>query len=63
MGMEKTFGQSPVFVSSILSLLEDGGTPTPTPTGATSASLLKEALHVSGCGYEDRTEWGREVSR
>ncbi|KAL0432298.1 UNVERIFIED_CONTAM: Cellulose synthase A catalytic subunit [UDP-forming] [Sesamum latifolium] len=29
--------------------------------GATSASLLKEAIHVISCGYEDKTEWGKEV--
>lgn len=52
---EKKFGQSPVFIAS--SLLEDGGV----PPGATSASLLKEAIHVISCGYEDKTEWGKEV--
>ena len=52
---EKKFGQSPVFIAS--TLLEDGGV----PTGATSASLLKEAIHVISCGYEDKTEWGKEV--
>lgn len=53
--MEKKFGQSPVFVAS--SLLEDGGT----PKSASVASLLKEAIHVISCGYEDKTEWGKEV--
>ncbi|KVI07256.1 Cellulose synthase, partial [Cynara cardunculus var. scolymus] len=52
---EKKFGQSPVFIAS--TLLEDGGV----PPGATSASLLKEAIHVISCGYEDKTEWGKEV--
>ncbi|PIN01940.1 Cellulose synthase (GDP-forming) [Handroanthus impetiginosus] len=52
---EKKFGQSPVFIAS--TLLEDGGV----PQGATSASLLKEAIHVISCGYEDKTEWGKEV--
>ena len=55
--LEKKFGQSPVFVAS--TLLEDGGI----PPGATSASLLKEAIHVISCGYEDKTEWGKEVNR
>ncbi|KAL0300814.1 UNVERIFIED_CONTAM: Cellulose synthase A catalytic subunit [UDP-forming] [Sesamum radiatum] len=36
---------------------EDGGV----PQGATSASLLKEAIHVISCGYEDKAEWGKEV--
>ncbi|KAG5573209.1 hypothetical protein H5410_062975 [Solanum commersonii] len=53
--LEKKFGQSPVFVVS--TLLEDGGV----PPGASSASLLKEAIHVISCGYEDKTEWGKEV--
>ncbi|KAI3750608.1 hypothetical protein L2E82_21291 [Cichorium intybus] len=53
---EKKFGQSPVFIAS--TLLEDGGV----PPGATSASLLKEAIHVISCGYEDKSEWGKEIS-
>ncbi|KAJ8561446.1 hypothetical protein K7X08_027636 [Anisodus acutangulus] len=53
--LEKKFGQSPVFVTS--TLLEDGGV----PPGASSASLLKEAIHVISCGFEDKTEWGKEV--
>ncbi|XP_004290503.1 PREDICTED: cellulose synthase A catalytic subunit 2 [UDP-forming]-like [Fragaria vesca subsp. vesca] len=52
---EKKFGQSPVFIAS--SLMEDGGV----PMGTSSASLLKEAIHVISCGYEDKTEWGKEV--
>ncbi|XP_044475290.1 cellulose synthase A catalytic subunit 2 [UDP-forming]-like isoform X2 [Mangifera indica] len=52
---EKKFGQSPVFIAS--TLMEDGGV----PKGASSASLLKEAIHVISCGYEDKTEWGKEV--
>ncbi|KAH9694170.1 putative cellulose synthase A catalytic subunit 3 [Citrus sinensis] len=53
--LEKKFGQSPVFVAS--TLLEDGGT----PKSASLASLLKEAIHVISCGYEVKTEWGKEV--
>ncbi|XP_073304733.1 cellulose synthase A catalytic subunit 6 [UDP-forming]-like [Primulina huaijiensis] len=52
---EKKFGQSPVFIAS--TLLEEGGV----PPGASSASLLKEAIHVISCGYEDKTDWGKEV--
>lgn len=52
---EKKFGQSPVFIAS--TLLEEGGV----PPGATSASLLKEAIHVISCGYEDKSDWGKEV--
>lgn len=52
---EKKFGQSPVFIAT--TLMEEGGI----PKGATTASLLKEAIHVISCGYEDKTEWGKEV--
>ncbi|KAG2663077.1 hypothetical protein I3760_16G009900 [Carya illinoinensis] len=52
---EKKFGQSSIFIAS--TLMEDGGV----PKGASPASLLKEAIHVISCGYEDKTEWGKEV--
>ncbi|GMH21564.1 hypothetical protein Nepgr_023406 [Nepenthes gracilis] len=52
---EKKFGQSPVFIAS--TLLEEGGI----PHGPSSTSLLKEAIHVISCGYENKTEWGKEV--
>ncbi|KAJ7294941.1 hypothetical protein O6H91_Y222700 [Diphasiastrum complanatum] len=52
---EKRFGQSPVFVASIF--LEDGGV----PLSASPASRLKEAIHVISCGYENKTEWGKEI--
>lgn len=53
--LENKFGQSPVFVAS--TLLENGGI----LKSASPASLLKEAIHVISCGYEDKTEWGSEV--
>mgnify|MGYP002775593585 FL=1 len=53
---EKRFGQSSVFISSML--LKNGGV----PRNASATSLLKEAIHVISCGYEDKTEWGKEVS-
>uniref|UniRef100_A0A2P2MR49 cellulose synthase (UDP-forming) n=1 Tax=Rhizophora mucronata TaxID=61149 RepID=A0A2P2MR49_RHIMU len=53
--LEKKFGQSPVFVAS--TLMENGGV----PRGASPASLLREAIQVISCGYEDKTEWGKEV--
>ncbi|GER34053.1 cellulose synthase [Striga asiatica] len=53
--LETKFGQSPVFIAS--TLLEDGGV----PHVVTSASLLRESIHVISCGYEDKTEWGKEV--
>eukprot|EP00249_Psilotum_nudum_P010702 c22707_g1_i1 orf=736-4026(+) len=52
---EKRFGQSPVFVAS--TLLEDGGV----PQSSSPAMLLKEAIHVISCGYEDKTDWGKEI--
>lgn len=52
---EKRFGQSPVFITS--TLMEDGGI----PKGTNSASLIKEAIHVISCGYEEKTEWGKEI--
>ncbi|KAF7127297.1 hypothetical protein RHSIM_Rhsim11G0082600 [Rhododendron simsii] len=55
MNFEKKFGQSPVFVASTLQ--EEGGV----LPRAISASVLKEALHVISCGYEDKTKWGKEV--
>lgn len=53
--LEKRFGQSSVFVAS--TLMENGGV----PQSATPENLLKEAIHVISCGYEDKTEWGSEV--
>ncbi|XP_058072785.1 cellulose synthase A catalytic subunit 3 [UDP-forming]-like isoform X2 [Magnolia sinica] len=55
MRLEKRFGQSTVFVAS--TLMENGGV----PQSATPESLLKEAIHVISCGYEDKTEWGSEI--
>ncbi|KAF9688510.1 hypothetical protein SADUNF_Sadunf02G0204500 [Salix dunnii] len=52
---EKRFGQSPVFIAS--TLMENGGL----PEGTNSQSLIKEAIHVISCGYEEKTEWGKEV--
>ncbi|XP_059279835.1 probable cellulose synthase A catalytic subunit 3 [UDP-forming] isoform X1 [Lycium ferocissimum] len=53
--LENKFGQSPVFVVS--TLLENGGT----LKSASTASLLKEAIYVISCCYEDETEWGKEI--
>lgn len=54
---EKRFGMSPVFVAS--TLMEEGGL----PDGSSSTLLIKEAIHVISCGYEEKTEWGKEVNR
>ncbi|KAK1371592.1 Cellulose synthase [Heracleum sosnowskyi] len=53
--LEKKFGQSSVFIVS--TLLEDGGI----PHESSSSLLLNEAIYVISCGYEDKTEWGKEV--
>lgn len=53
--LEKRFGQSPVFIAA--TFMEQGGIPPST----NPATLLKEAIHVISCGYEDKTEWGKEV--
>lgn len=55
MNFEKKFGQSSVFVTS--TLMEEGGV----PPSSSPAVLLKEAIHVISCGYEDKTEWGSEL--
>lgn len=55
MNFEKRFGQSAAFVTS--TLMEEGGV----PPSSSPAALLKEAIHVISCGYEDKTEWGLEV--
>ncbi|EOA15940.1 hypothetical protein CARUB_v10004034mg [Capsella rubella] len=53
--LEKKFGQSPVFVAS--AVLQNGGV----PRNASPACLLREAIQVISCGYEDKTEWGKEI--
>ncbi|XP_008794369.1 cellulose synthase A catalytic subunit 9 [UDP-forming]-like [Phoenix dactylifera] len=55
MNFEKRFGQSAAFVTS--TLMEEGGV----PPSSSPAALLKEAIHVISCGYEDKTDWGSEL--
>ncbi|RRT40322.1 hypothetical protein B296_00024231 [Ensete ventricosum] len=55
MSFEKTFGQSSVFIES--TLMENGGV----PESANSSTLIQEAIHVISCGYEEKTEWGKEL--
>ncbi|KAL6564503.1 Cellulose synthase A catalytic subunit 4 UDP-forming [Orobanche minor] len=52
---EKRFGMSPVLIASTLK--EDGGL----LEGTNPTSLIKEAIHVISCGYEEKTEWGKEI--
>ena len=53
--LEKKFGQSVVFFASIM--LENGGT----LKSVSPTSLLKKAIHVISCGYENKTKWVKEV--
>ncbi|XP_062094389.1 cellulose synthase A catalytic subunit 8 [UDP-forming]-like [Humulus lupulus] len=55
MSFEKTFGLSSVFIES--TLMENGGV----PDSVNPSTLIKEAIHVISCGYEEKTEWGREI--
>ncbi|CAN6443670.1 unnamed protein product [Victoria cruziana] len=55
MSFEKTFGLSPVFIES--TMMENGGV----AESANPAMLIKEAIHVISCGYEEKTEWGKEI--
>ncbi|KAG1364391.1 cellulose synthase A catalytic subunit 9 [UDP-forming] [Cocos nucifera] len=55
MNFDRRFGQSAAFVTS--TLMEEGGV----PPSSSPAALLKEAIHVISCGYEDKTEWGSEL--
>ncbi|CAI0475844.1 unnamed protein product [Linum tenue] len=52
---EKTFGLSSVFIES--TLMENGGV----PESVNSSTLIKEAIHVISCSYEEKTEWGKEI--
>lgn len=54
---EKTFGLSSVFIES--TMMENGGV----PDSANSPTLIKEAIHVISCGYEEKTAWGKEVRK
>lgn len=57
MSFEKTFGLSTVFIES--TLLENGGV----ADSANPSTLIKEAIHVISCGYEEKTAWGKEVNQ
>uniref|UniRef100_A0A5B7BKR1 Cellulose synthase n=1 Tax=Davidia involucrata TaxID=16924 RepID=A0A5B7BKR1_DAVIN len=55
MSFEKTFGSSSVFIES--TLMENGGV----AESSNPSTLIKEAIHVISCGYEEKTAWGKEV--
>ncbi|PQM41725.1 Cellulose synthase [Prunus yedoensis var. nudiflora] len=52
---EKTFGLSTVFIES--TLMENGGV----AESSNPSTLIKEAIHVISCGYEEKTGWGKEM--
>lgn len=63
--LERHFGQSPAFIASAFEEQGrrrggDGGSPD--ATVAPARSLLKEAIHVVSCAFEERTRWGKEVA-
>ncbi|GAV57597.1 WD40 domain-containing protein/Cellulose_synt domain-containing protein [Cephalotus follicularis] len=55
MSFEKTFGLSSVFIES--TLMVNGGV----PESVNPSTLIKEAIHVISCGYEEKTAWGKEI--
>ncbi|GAA0150060.1 DNA-binding transcription factor [Lithospermum erythrorhizon] len=55
MSFEKTFGLSTVFIES--TLMENGGL----PDSSNPSTVIKEAIHVISCGYEEKTAWGKEI--
>ncbi|XP_048134035.1 cellulose synthase A catalytic subunit 3 [UDP-forming]-like [Rhodamnia argentea] len=55
LSLEKWYGQSYGFIESIL--LETGDV----SQFASLETLLKEAIQVISCGYEDNTKWGSEI--
>ncbi|XP_061365117.1 cellulose synthase A catalytic subunit 7 [UDP-forming]-like isoform X2 [Gastrolobium bilobum] len=55
MNAENKFGNSTLFVNS--SITEEGGA----DPSSSQEALLKEAIHVMSCSYEDRTLWGYEI--
>ncbi|KAL6996076.1 cellulose synthase (UDP-forming) [Sarracenia purpurea var. burkii] len=55
MSFEKTFGMSSVFIES--TLMENGGV----VESENPATLIKEAIQVISCGYEEKTAWGKEI--
>lgn len=55
MSFEKSFGLSTVFIES--TLMENGGV----SESINPPTLIKEAIHVISCGYEEKSEWGKEI--
>ncbi|XP_043725158.1 probable cellulose synthase A catalytic subunit 2 [UDP-forming] isoform X2 [Telopea speciosissima] len=55
LSMEKIFGQSPLLLASNL-VNDDNFTESLSPN-----EILREAIHVISCDYEDNTAWGKEI--
>ncbi|KAL0011482.1 hypothetical protein SO802_006590 [Lithocarpus litseifolius] len=55
MSLKRTFGTSSVFIEFTLTGNEG------VPESADPSTLIKEAIHVISCGYEQKTSWGRET--
>uniref|UniRef100_A0A0E0E3L5 Uncharacterized protein n=1 Tax=Oryza meridionalis TaxID=40149 RepID=A0A0E0E3L5_9ORYZ len=59
--LERHFGQSPAFIASAFGEQGRRGGGSPDATVAPARSLLKEAIHVVSCAFEERTRWGKEI--
>uniref|UniRef100_A0A453SAJ7 Uncharacterized protein n=1 Tax=Aegilops tauschii subsp. strangulata TaxID=200361 RepID=A0A453SAJ7_AEGTS len=53
--LQQHFGHSTLFIASAFK--EKG----PSAMAVAATPLLKEAIHVVSCAYEERTRWGKEV--
>uniref|UniRef100_A0A0D9WRU6 Uncharacterized protein n=1 Tax=Leersia perrieri TaxID=77586 RepID=A0A0D9WRU6_9ORYZ len=62
--LERHFGQSPAFIASAFEdqgrRRGDGGEQDAAVAG-TGSLLLKEAIHVVSCAYEQSTRWGKDI--
>ncbi|RLN12653.1 hypothetical protein C2845_PM09G17700 [Panicum miliaceum] len=62
--LERHFGHSPAFIASAFAGQVrggGGGGGGSDSTAAAASSLLREAIHVVSCAYEERTRWGKDV--
>ncbi|CAN6194541.1 unnamed protein product [Urochloa humidicola] len=56
--LERHFGHSPAFIASAFA---DAAASDSTATSSAACTLLREAIHVISCAYEERTRWGKDV--
>ncbi|XP_062227667.1 putative cellulose synthase A catalytic subunit 11 [UDP-forming] [Phragmites australis] len=59
--LERHFGHSPAFIASAFAGQGRCGGGGSDPTDVAAGSLLREAIHVVSCSYEERTRWGKDV--